>query len=69
MESQKLCWWTWNCSLSGVEFRKASMSKDISTETGQLGSDEGQLALQDVMQCCSYGFATILYVHRFLLKE
>lgn len=38
-------------------------------KAAQLGSSEGPLALQDVMQCCSYGFAIILYVHRFLLKE
>lgn len=29
--------------------------------TAQLGSDEGQPALQDVMQRCSYGFAVIVH--------
>ena len=45
------------------------MSKETSMRTAQLGSDEDQLALQDVMQRCSYGFAIILGKHRFLLKE
>lgn len=44
-------------------------SKEISMRTAQLRSSEGQLALQDVMQCCSYGFAVILNAHRFLLKK
>lgn len=45
------------------------MCEGISMETAQIGSSEGHLALQGVVQCCSYGFAFILCVCMFLLKE
>lgn len=45
------------------------MCKEISMATVQIGSSEGHLALQGVVQCCSYGFAFISCVCMFLLKE